>query len=558
MIWTQAKAVAVLAAASTSAQGFLARLSEQVAAWVPDPTTTTTTTSGGVPQNGSPPIGGPGDGAEPSGTMIISWSTQHFTVTTGIPGGSLGYGGGTITDGGGMVMPIPTGGGGGPSQLSGAGDPASGVGGASGSPGDVDSQAGTILSNYDANVPPVLTESLGPPGASVSGDTAGGTVTDGLPGGDSPQPGSTITGEDGAKASILLGSLDIPQASVAGATAGGTVTEGGLSAGGSQPSSVADDGGTASILAGGPGNPLQASGSGGTAGGTLTDGFSSGASGGPQPGSTIADGADMASVLAGVPGNSRTASLIGPISDGGAIAPGIPRSSQPEPEPITNGSGGSRSPPAVPTGGASPAAPEALVSGATSPGESAVPSSDPFVVQLGPAGAGAGAAVSSASNRPLGRRQKDNNDHYLMNAGTEKSGDCSQATQFEIIDGELTRAGQKVSTSPGAPGAGAAGAQQQRLAVSPVVGSVTRSWVIVGGELLWLNESFVGGRAGFCEDEGTRAVFFTTGGEGGGPRVGCTPKHLTPMFGEYGGVLLASHGSFSFILLSMMLTMNPL
>jgi hypothetical protein len=114
VVWTQAKVVAVLATVGADAQGFFSSLSQQVAAWIPAPTK-----SGGISQAGSPPIGGSatyGGGIEPSAsgtmiiswsTMIISWSTQYFTVTTGYSDSSQT---GPITDGGGIVTPIPTGG----------------------------------------------------------------------------------------------------------------------------------------------------------------------------------------------------------------------------------------------------------------------------------------------------------------------------------------------------------------------------------------------------------------------------------------------------------------
>lgn len=50
-------------------------------------------------------------------------------------------------------------------------------------------------------------------------------------------------------------------------------------------------------------------------------------------------------------------------------------------------------------------------------------------------------------------------------------------------------------------------------------------------KLLWVNDSFVGGRAEFCEDEDTRTMFFTTRGDGSEP-AGCIPMQLTPMYGE--------------------------
>ncbi|KKY35223.1 putative wsc domain-containing protein [Diaporthe ampelina] len=109
----------------------------------------------------------------------------------------------------------------------------------------------------------------------------------------------------------------------------------------------------------------------------------------------------------------------------------------------------------------------------------------------------------------------------MGNAGVNNPVDCSQATQFSIIDGELTRGGQRVSTGPGAaPG---------RLAVSPTVGSITRAWEIVDEELLWVNASFAGGQARFCVDSATHAVFFTTTGAANEP-AGCVPVELTLLF----------------------------
>lgn len=134
-----------------------------------------------------------------------------------------------------------------------------------------------------------------------------------------------------------------------------------------------------------------------------------------------------------------------------------------------------------------------------------------------------------------------------MSAGVDDQVDCSQVTQFELIDGELTSGGHKVSTSPDMDSA-------ERLAVSTVVGSITRSFEIMGGELLWLNASFGGGRARFCLDGDTRSVFFTTTGAGSEPAV-CVPVLLRPLCGKYSRLLLAVPG----LLLSyfMKLTIVP-
>lgn len=192
------------------------------------------------------------------------------------------------------------------------------------------------------------------------------------------------------------------------------------------------------------------------------------------------------------------------------VTTGIPGDSQTRP--ITGGSMYS-----IPTG--SLASPASVPN--PSPRGSALPSPDIFVIEIGPAEP---PSESGAPGAGVKARRQTGSGEFLMNAGIDNAVDCSRAHRFELVDGELTSAGQKVSTSPGL-------ASAQRLAVSPQVGSITRTWEIVDGELLWLNASFVGGRAGFCVDHDTLSVFFTTSGPGSEP-AGCITKQLTPMFGK--------------------------
>lgn len=179
---------------------------------------------------------------------------------------------------------------------------------------------------------------------------------------------------------------------------------------------------------------------------------------------------------------------------------GFPGSSQLGPDP-TGGLGSSKASPASASG--------------TVPSGSALPSPQVFVIEIGPADPRESSAPGSKARRQSGG--------YIGNAGVYSPVDCSQAKQFNIVDGELTSGGQKVSTSPGAgPG---------RLAVGPAVGSITRTWEIVNDELLWANASFADGQARFCVDSATRAVLFTTTGAGSEP-VGCVPVELTPLFSK--------------------------
>lgn len=206
---------------------------------------------------------------------------------------------------------------------------------------------------------------------------------------------------------------------------------------------------------------------------------------GSNPGGTIitSSSTQYFTVTTGSPGGSQT----GPVTGSGSLTP-------------------------IPSGSLGPSqAPSASASGTGAP---AVPSADVFVIGIGPADP-TGAPGSKA------RRQSSG---FIGNAGVNNPVECSQATQWAIIDGELTSGGQKVSTSPGPAAA--------PLAVSPTVGSITRTWEIVDDELLWVNGSFAGGQATFCQDSTIRKVFFVTTGAGTEPD-GCTPVTLTPLFGKF-------------------------
>jgi len=78
------------------------------------------------------------------------------------------------------------------------------------------------------------------------------------------------------------------------------------------------------------------------------------------------------------------------------------------------------------------------VSGATYSSESALPSPDGFVIEIGPAG---GPNESGVAPGSIVRRPGSSSSEFLINAGVEKPADCSQATQFELVDGELTSGG---------------------------------------------------------------------------------------------------------------------
>lgn len=178
-------------------------------------------------------------------------------------------------------------------------------------------------------------------------------------------------------------------------------------------------------------------------------------------------------------------------------------------------------------------------SGAT-PTESVTPSPDAFVIEIA---AAAGLAVESGAPRPQRVRRQDNDfagdGEFVGVGGGSNAVDCSLAARFVLVDGELTSGGgQKVWADP------AAGPERLAARPPPPAGAgtsagamlVTRTWEVVGGDLVWANASFVGGRARFCMDAAVHGVWFITTGAGDEPD-GCSPVELTPLLGKPGPTL---------------------
>lgn len=319
-------------------------------------------------------------------------------------------------------------------------------------------------------------------GSSTSGAGVGTTPTPNI-GGSSTSVVvlPTLSTASGMFANSSTASGGFANSSTATAGSQGS-TSGGPIASLSTPSSIL---GQSSATAGGPGS--SPGGSGPIPPPTIPGG-GPGPSSGPNNGGTIitSSSTQYFTVTTGIPGSSQT----GPASGGGSL---------------TSMSNGSLGPSQAPSGSAS----------GTLPSGSAVPSADVFVIGIGPADPRQSGAPGSKA-----RRQSSG---FIGNAGVNNPVECSQATQFAIIDGELTSGGQKVSTNPGVAAA--------PLAVSPAVGLITRTWGIVDDELLWVNAAFAGGQTTFCLDATTRKVFFVTTGAGTEPD-GCTLVSLTPLFGK--------------------------
>ncbi|KAK7702231.1 hypothetical protein SLS64_009809 [Diaporthe eres] len=348
-------------------------------------------------------------------------------------------------------------------------------------------------------------------GSSTSGAVVG-TTSSALGTGSTPVLGGSST--SGASFPTLSTSSGMfANSSTASGGLGASSTASGLFGN----SSTASGGAETSSGSGGQSGSLSTPSSGFGLSSTATGFFgnSSTGSGGVRP--TTSRGTSRSSSVSGGGGSATSGS-----NSGGTIitssstqyftvTTGVSGSSQTGP---VTGSGSMSS---IPTGSmGSSGAPSASGSG-TSPSGSAVPSSAVFVIQIGPANPSESGAPGSKARRQSGEGG------FVGNAGVNNPVECSQATQFAIIDGELTSGGQKVSTNPGVSSA--------PLAVRPAVGLITRTWEIVDDELLWVNAAFVGGEATFCVDTATSRVIFSTTGAGNEP-VGCTPIELTPLFGK--------------------------
>ncbi|ROW10556.1 hypothetical protein VMCG_01934 [Cytospora schulzeri] len=127
-----------------------------------------------------------------------------------------------------------------------------------------------------------------------------------------------------------------------------------------------------------------------------------------------------------------------------------------------------------------------------SPTDSAIPTDEAIVIFVAPAGFQGKPIPSYAPG--IMRRRRAGSGGFLRNPAMHDPSDCSQAMQFYIVNGELVRGDGVVSAN--------VGDDHVLLAVSTTRGSITTTWGMVDGELVWANGNFTGGRAGFCRDVG--------------------------------------------------------
>ncbi|RYP18982.1 hypothetical protein DL767_009730 [Monosporascus sp. MG133] len=96
----------------------------------------------------------------------------------------------------------------------------------------------------------------------------------------------------------------------------------------------------------------------------------------------------------------------------------------------------------------------------------------------------------NANDRKRGLAARQASGGFVGGAGPINPETCADATVFEFVDGELISGGQAVRVDPGL--------SFTEFEVSPT-GSISTFFGVVAGTLVWANDAFSGGRAGFCQ-----------------------------------------------------------
>ncbi|KAK6075754.1 Candidapepsin-3 [Seiridium cupressi] len=136
------------------------------------------------------------------------------------------------------------------------------------------------------------------------------------------------------------------------------------------------------------------------------------------------------------------------------------------------------------------------------------------VLSDGGAAKNATAKRSLSSNIIPGTNKRQSDGGFIGNAGPDNPSSCSDATGFNLTNGQLVNGGQSVNTEPGM--------SSMTLHVSPS-GSINTTFLVVDSILHWFNNGFFGGEASFCQTSSGRVhVVFT---EHGTP-AGCTQVSL--------------------------------
>ncbi|RYP66941.1 hypothetical protein DL771_007515 [Monosporascus sp. 5C6A] len=128
----------------------------------------------------------------------------------------------------------------------------------------------------------------------------------------------------------------------------------------------------------------------------------------------------------------------------------------------------------------------------TSTSESTGPSGPTVIPTSGPAGPIVLGIVGgpNANNTKRGLAARQASGSFIGGAGPINPDSCAEATKFELVDEELISGGQAVSVDPGL--------SFTEFEVSST-GSISTVLGVVAGTLVWANDAFSGGQAGFCQ-----------------------------------------------------------
>ncbi|RYP84711.1 hypothetical protein DL770_005163 [Monosporascus sp. CRB-9-2] len=121
----------------------------------------------------------------------------------------------------------------------------------------------------------------------------------------------------------------------------------------------------------------------------------------------------------------------------------------------------------------------------------------------------------NANNRKRGLAARQVSGGFVGGAGPINPESCADATAFEFVDGELISGGQAVRVDPGL--------SFREFEVSPT-GSISTFFGVAAGTLVWANDAFSGGQAGFCQVPSGQ-VYITFAGSDFAP-AGCLPVTL--------------------------------
>ncbi|RYO99862.1 hypothetical protein DL764_006684 [Monosporascus ibericus] len=121
-----------------------------------------------------------------------------------------------------------------------------------------------------------------------------------------------------------------------------------------------------------------------------------------------------------------------------------------------------------------------------------------------------GGPNANNTKRDLAARQASGS--FIGGAGPINPESCAAATVFELVDGELISGGQAVRVDPGL--------SFTEFQVSPT-GSISTFFGVAAGALVWVNDAFSGGQAGFCQVPSGQ-VYITFAGPDFAP-AGCEP-----------------------------------